>query len=179
MGGCQPLDESLSHVPDVGEPRIVRSAPGIEKGRSPRSSLAPCPVDAERTPAENMRCLASITDRRDNCLLLTQDAGFLKGSKKGRSPEGPRPVAGRERYLLVPETSRVAALLGSLGAMLRIYANRLVRRASAFCSTTFGSLASLAWYTDDDAPLHLRMQLAVIRYRPSPIQNDGVGGFRR
>jgi len=34
-------------------------------------------VDAEGTPAENVRCPASITDRRDTCLLLTQDAGFL------------------------------------------------------------------------------------------------------
>ena len=34
MGECQPLEESLSHVPDVGERRIVRSAPGIDKGRS-------------------------------------------------------------------------------------------------------------------------------------------------
>jgi hypothetical protein len=32
MGECQPLDNSLSHVPDVGERRIVQTAPGIEKG---------------------------------------------------------------------------------------------------------------------------------------------------
>jgi thiamine kinase-like enzyme len=31
-GGCQPPDDSLSHVPDVEARRIVRTAPGIEKG---------------------------------------------------------------------------------------------------------------------------------------------------
>jgi hypothetical protein len=35
MGGCQPLDESLAHVPDVGERRIVQTALGVEKGQSP------------------------------------------------------------------------------------------------------------------------------------------------
>jgi hypothetical protein len=35
MGECQPLDNPLSHVPDVGERRIVQTAPGIEKGWSP------------------------------------------------------------------------------------------------------------------------------------------------
>ena len=39
-----------------------------------------------------MRCPASITDRRDNCLLLTaQDAGFLEGSKKPERSEASRP----------------------------------------------------------------------------------------
>jgi len=34
-GECQPLDESLSHVPDAEASQIVRTAPGIEKGRAP------------------------------------------------------------------------------------------------------------------------------------------------
>jgi len=31
MGGCRPLDDFLSHVPDLEEWRIVRTSPGIEK----------------------------------------------------------------------------------------------------------------------------------------------------
>src|SRR5215208_919805 len=62
-----------------------------KKGRSPSSSLALRLVDARRTPAENVRCPASTTDRRDNCLLLTQDAGFLEGSKKPERSEASRP----------------------------------------------------------------------------------------
>ena len=34
-GEGQPLDNDLSHVPDVGAPQIIRTAPGIEKGWSP------------------------------------------------------------------------------------------------------------------------------------------------
>src|SRR5215208_1800711 len=53
-----------------------------KKGRSPSSSLALRSVDASRTPAENVWPPASTTDRRDNCLLLTQDAGcFLEEAK--------------------------------------------------------------------------------------------------
>src|SRR5215216_2291495 len=62
-----------------------------KKGRSPSSSLALRSVDARRTPAENVRCPASTTDRRDICLLLTQDAGFLEGSKKPERSEASRP----------------------------------------------------------------------------------------
>src|SRR5919107_6288537 len=61
------------------------------KGRSPSSSLALRSVDARRTPAENVWRPASTTDRRDNCLLLTQDAGFLEGSKKPERSEASRP----------------------------------------------------------------------------------------
>ena len=35
MGGCQPLDESLAHVPDGGERRIVQTALEVAKGQSP------------------------------------------------------------------------------------------------------------------------------------------------
>jgi hypothetical protein len=43
--------------------------------------------DSQRAPTQNVRCPASITDRRDNCLLLTQDVGFfLKGSKRAGAP---------------------------------------------------------------------------------------------
>jgi hypothetical protein len=35
MGEGQPLDESLSHLPDVEAPQFVRTTLGIEKGRSP------------------------------------------------------------------------------------------------------------------------------------------------
>src|SRR5215212_161477 len=48
-------------------------------------------VDARRTPAENVWRPASTTDRRDICLLLTQDAGFLEGSKKPERSEASRP----------------------------------------------------------------------------------------
>src|SRR5215203_6621884 len=62
-----------------------------KKGRSPSSSLALRSVDARRTPAENVWHPASTTDRQDNCLLLTQDAGFLEGSKKPERSEASRP----------------------------------------------------------------------------------------
>jgi hypothetical protein len=41
MGEYHPLDNSLSHVPDVGERRIVQTAPGIEKDRSPDKDPGP------------------------------------------------------------------------------------------------------------------------------------------
>jgi hypothetical protein len=41
MGGCRSLDESLAHIPDVEARRIVRTAPGIEKGRSPEKDPGP------------------------------------------------------------------------------------------------------------------------------------------
>src|SRR5829696_3785795 len=61
------------------------------RDRSPNSTLALLSVDARLTPAENVRCPASTTDRRDICLLLTQDAGFLKGRKKPERSEASRP----------------------------------------------------------------------------------------
>src|SRR5215208_7608451 len=64
---------------------------GNKKGQSPSSSLALLSVDARRTPAENVWRPASTTDRRYNCLLLTQDAGCLKGSKKPERSEASRP----------------------------------------------------------------------------------------
>src|SRR5215210_7300947 len=69
---------------------IVRTSPRVDKGRSP-AKLELLSVDARRTPAENVRRPASITDRRDNCLLLTQDVGYLKGSKKPERSEASRP----------------------------------------------------------------------------------------
>src|SRR5829696_3876606 len=65
-----------------------------KKGRSPSSSLALRSVDARRTPAENVLRPASTTDRRDNCLLLTQDAGFLKGSKRAGALPRLQPLHG-------------------------------------------------------------------------------------
>ena len=62
----------------------------------------------------------------------------------------------------------------------RVAGRRILRGSSAFfCPTTFTSFACLASFTDDNTPLHLRMQLAVVRHRPSPLQNDGIGGSRR
>ena len=48
MGECQPLDESLSHVPDVEARRIVRTALGIEKSRSPQQGAPARSVGEEK-----------------------------------------------------------------------------------------------------------------------------------
>jgi hypothetical protein len=41
MEECHPLDNSLSHVPDVKARRIVRTALGIEMSRSPSEARSP------------------------------------------------------------------------------------------------------------------------------------------
>jgi hypothetical protein len=56
------------------------------KDRSPVKE--PGPFDAGRTPTENVRSPAPITDKREISLFLMQDAGlFLKGTKQ----RGPKP----------------------------------------------------------------------------------------
>src|SRR5215218_10648710 len=64
--------------------------PQAAKGRSP-AKLELLSVDASRTPAENVWRPASTIDRRDICLLLTQDAGCLKASKRAGAPKSPGP----------------------------------------------------------------------------------------
>ena len=41
MEECHPLDNSLSHVPDVKARRIVRTTLGIEMDRSPSEARSP------------------------------------------------------------------------------------------------------------------------------------------
>jgi hypothetical protein len=45
--------------------------------------------DSQRAPTQNVGCPASTTDRRDICLLLTQDVGFFLQAKK-RAGSTPR-----------------------------------------------------------------------------------------
>src|SRR5215204_4271490 len=88
MGGDRSLDNSPRTCSRRGGDVIVRTTPEIEKGRSP-AKLELLSVDARRTPAENVWRPASTTDRRDICLLLTQDAGCLKGSKRPGALKSP------------------------------------------------------------------------------------------
>src|SRR5215208_7932749 len=60
------------------------------RDRSPNSTLALLSVDARLTPAENVWRPASITDRRDICLLAYPGRRVLEGKQKSRSPEEPR-----------------------------------------------------------------------------------------
>src|SRR5215212_10655429 len=92
----KPLGRSFSPL-TANTPRRTYDSASVapkaskKKGRSPSSSLERLSIDARRTPAENVWRPASTTDRRDNCLLLTQDAGFLKGRKKPERSEASRP----------------------------------------------------------------------------------------
>jgi hypothetical protein len=46
--GCQPLDDFLSHVPDVEARRIVRTAPANRKGLGPIEKRPRAVVGRER-----------------------------------------------------------------------------------------------------------------------------------
>ena len=65
---------------------------------------------------------ASITDRRDNCLLLTQDVGLLSGSQRTRAPKSPGPFmlgswVNKGRTTPLAECTRLGAILARLGGV--------------------------------------------------------------
>ena len=69
------------------------------------SPVAENRIDSQRSQPQNERCPASSTDRRDICLLLTQDVGFFLKAKK-RAGSTPR-IAGEEGYKYLEEGEKV------------------------------------------------------------------------
>src|SRR5215204_766584 len=64
-----------------------RKAGKQTRSSGPEPDKDPSPLDSRRAPTQNVRGPASITERRDICLLLTQDVGFfLKGSNRAGAP---------------------------------------------------------------------------------------------